>query len=128
MEDRIDILGRNYQFLTPHQAEVFEDFRMLSFTGQIDANTCERRCYEHLFGPDYQSPGGKEELYGLIKRYQGRDTGVTWIVNHMRKTVTYDGIRNMRLAETLKFIGDEDYPCLISKNEFDGINKKYSKY
>lgn len=128
MEDRIEIFGRNYQFITPHQAEVFEDFRMLSFTGQIDANTCERKCYEHFFGQDYENPGGKEELYGLIKRYQGRDTGVIWIVNHLRKSITYDGLRSMKLAESLKYIVDDEYPFLLSKGEFDSINKKYSKY
>lgn len=103
MEDRIEIFGRNYQFIAEAQAYVFEDFRMLSFTGQIDANTCERRCYEHFFGEDYENTGNKDEVFGLIKRYQGRDTGIIWIVNHMRKSITYDGLRNMRLAESLTY-------------------------
>lgn len=128
MEDRVEIFGRNYQFITPHQAEVFEDFRMLSFTGQIDANTCEKQCYESFFGRDYENQGGKEDISGLIKRFYGRDTGVFWIVNHFRKSITYDGLRSMKLAESLKHIVDDEYPFLLSKSEFDSINKKYSKY
>jgi hypothetical protein len=124
MKDSVDILGRNYQFVTKAQAETFEDYRVQSFLGNIDANTCERKCYEYYF----DSENLNYAIHGLIKRYMHNDTGVFWIINHNKQTITYDGIRSMRIAAILKYIADEDCPCLISKEEFDSINKRYSKY
>lgn len=126
MENKVEIFGRNYQFITKAQAEAFEDYRVQSFLGNIDANTCERKCYEYFFGVDYEN--SNYAIHGLIKRYMHNDTGVFWIINHNKQTITYDGIRSMRIAAILKYIADEDCPCLISKEEFDSINKRYSKY
>jgi hypothetical protein len=128
MKDSVEIFGRNYQFITKAQAETFEDYRVKSFLGNIDANTCERKCYEYYFGVDFDSENLNYAIHGLIKRYMHNDTGVFWIINHNKQTITYDGIRSMRIAAILKYISDEDCPCLISKEEFDSINKRYSKY
>lgn len=125
-EEKIEIFGRQYQFITRAQAENLENLRADSFLGKIDANTCERECYNVIFNGE--SIGPFSNIFGVIKRFQGMDTGSIWIANHSKQTLTYDGIRNIRIAETLKYIGNEEYPFLISREEYENFIKYYSKY
>jgi len=125
MENIIEIFGRDYLYITKEQADYLEFYRAESFLGKIDANTCESECYKKIFPEDKEF---QKEIFGVVKRFQSIEVGVIWVANHQKRTLTYDGIRSMRVAEALKYLGNEDYPLLITEQEYKNIIKYYSKY
>lgn len=123
-KETIDILGRNYMLITRAEAEHLEFLRQDSFLGAIDANTCESESYKFIF-----TDGISQNVTGVIKRNSGQfiDLGTVWVANHLRKTLTYDGVRSLRIAEALKYLNDE-YPCLLGKKEYEDLITYYSKF
>jgi hypothetical protein len=124
-KETTDIFGRSYMYITRAQAEHLENLRIHSFSSMISADDAEKECYEIIFGKEYDNKN--ESITGVIKRIQHIDSGIFWIANHSKKTLTYDGIRSFRLAEQLKFYFTDEYPCLISMDEYRNIIKHYSK-
>lgn len=124
-EETLNIFGRDYLFITREQADHLENFRADSFLGNIDANTCEKKCYCIVF-PE-EKVKHKEQFFGVIKKFRDYEVGTIWIANHEKKTLTYDGLRSMRVADALKYLGSEDYPLLITEQEYKDIIKYYSK-
>lgn len=129
-KETIEIIGRKYKLLTMAEAEHLEFLRQDCFIGRIDANTCETECYSHIF----HSLETKEqnEISGVVRgfRHCGHygDIGVIWVANHSKKTLTYDGIRSMKVAMDMKQIGNPEYPTLISREEYLNFIKYYSKF
>lgn len=122
----IKIFDRNFMYITRAQADTLEYLRYDSFNGKIDANTCESEAYKFIF--DDNTPTHKDgEIFGLVKRVHHMDVGTIWIANHTKKTITYDGIRSIRLADELRHMSSEN-PPLISLDEFRSLVEHCSKY
>lgn len=126
-KEKIEIFGRKYLFITMAEADTLENFRIESFLGTIDANTCERNCYLFIFTDKVLDD--QRDISGLIKKLgPERECGAIWVANHQKQTLTYDGIRSMRTIESIRLIGAPDYPCLISREEYENFIKYYSHF
>jgi len=130
-----NILGRNYLFITRAKAEELESLRFNSFDGVIDANTCEKEAYKIIFSEKFKSEFKSEndftKIYGVAKEinFHGErgSLGTMWVANHSKETLSYDGIRSLRLAEQLRHIHSEN-PPLIGASEFKDLVVYLSKY
>jgi len=125
------ILGRDYLIITRAQADELEHLRFNSFDGIIDANTCEHEAYNFIFSEELQSQRNANKIYGVIKdmNFHGErgSMGTTWIANHSKKTLSYDGLRSLRLAEQLKYMHSAN-PPLLGASEFRDLVIHLSKY
>lgn len=126
-----NILGRDFLIITRAQAEELENLRFNSFNGTIDANTCEKESYKFIFSEKFKAENNFNKIYGVARDInlhgERGNIGTTWVANHSKETLSYDGIRSLRLAEQLRYMHSEN-PPLIGANEFRDLVIHLSKY
>ena len=126
-----NIMGKSYLYITKAQADELEYLRFNSFDGIIDANTCEKEAYKIIFSEKFKSENDFNKIYAVAKEinFHGErgSFGATWVANHSKETLSYDGIRSLRLAEQLRYMHSEN-PPLLGASEFKDLVIYLSKY